>query len=968
MSKIFKKKSNEEGIELESKPSKPKKKLSKQAIANIVAWIMLGITHVAVILAIALSFRYYAIYPSLFGSIVGIVLCLLIIVDIIYFVGFNHKDMALKIISCVLAVFLLIGGTVGSYVVAKANGIVNQVLDGGNTKYETYSGVFVCYDKRNTFASLDDLKNKTVGVLTETEKGISYVAKGLLDETKNDYAVIEYKTNAELVQALIDGDIDAMAITSAYRDIYSLERDENSPFAKYLDNFIDFYSFEKELKVNSNKKAKNISTDPFNVLLIGYSRTDIGSPIGLADSIILATINPQTYTVSMMSIARDSFVPISCYGGEYDKINSGRSTSRACFIETVEDFINTGRSEADHIDIDYYMELDYYGLVLIVDAIGGIYVDNPVDFELDGTFVPAGNNVFCDGIMALQFCRERHHMPNGDFDRQQHQKEVIIKIARKFIESGDVALALTAMDRAAEYMSTDLTLNQLTTIFNLLLNTKNYTSLNTFDLVDFQTLRVTGDGGLKYYSYSMHLPLWVYLIYQGSFDESMQHVDEVMGKYKSIKQNSSFSFSIREKYEEPPLYSLTYPDVFMFTPDPMPAYWIDLEGMTLEEAMAWAGSNGITLSVGEVITASDPRYNSSLEGLVYEQSVRYGSLVSEYKSGTVTVMGTGVIDESKIVPDFVGHSYSKAVDWAEKYGIPYSIDFDLSASGEVGKVASQTPKPFTDITKCEKLKIVVKAGVFTVKFDKNGHGGTDAPASIEVTTGDRTKDLPNMSSVTESGTEYLFDGWYTSKDGGTKVSTTADVTGNNGSTVTLYAHWVKNITITLNANGGTCEKTSLKTTDTLPTPTKDEYVFKGWFTSDDKQVTDLSKLENSVTLTAKWEACTHEYDAPVVTEATCGTDGKSVKTCKKCGHKEETIIPATGEHAEGVLVEGYPATCTTDGLTDGKKCPVCGKILVEQTTIGATGHTVTSWTDEDGGRSGTCDVCGADVFEPLLGD
>ena len=63
----------------------------------------------------------------------------------------------------------------------------------------------------------------------------------------------------------------------------------------------------------------------------------------------------------MMSIARDAYVPISCYGGTKDKINSGRSTSRACFIKTVEDY--TGMT------MDYYMEADYEAVVGVVDAI-----------------------------------------------------------------------------------------------------------------------------------------------------------------------------------------------------------------------------------------------------------------------------------------------------------------------------------------------------------------------------------------------------------------------------------------------------------------------------------------------------------------------------------------------------------------------------------------------------------------------
>ncbi len=726
-------------------------KSKKSKTSKIISLIFLGflmLAHIAVILAIVLSFRYYAIYPTLFGSIVAIIICILAIADIIFFVGFNHRDLALKIISSVLAIMLLVGGTIGSIYIVRANNVVNSVLDGSSAKYEKYSGVFVCYDKNNKFSKIDDLSGKKVGMLAETSNGISYIAKETLNNSKIKYDLIEYKTNAELITSLLDGYVDAIVITSAYRDIYSSERDENSPFAMYLDNFIDFGSFEKELKVDNNKKAKNLNTDPFNVLLIGYSRTELGSSVGLADSIILASINPQTYTVSMMSIARDSFVPISCYGGEYDKINSGRSTSRACFIQTVEDFINTGRSEKDHIDIDYYMELDYLGLVAIVNTIGGVTVNNPVEFTLDGVTVPAGDNVFCDGIMALEFCRERHHMPNGDFDRQQHQKEVIIKIAEKFIESKSINLALEAMENASEWMSTDLTLNQLTSIFNLLLNTKNYTSLDTFDLVDFETLRMTGDGGLKYYSYSMRLPLWVYLIYQGSFDESIGHMEEILGDYKKVNQVKNFDFSCHNLYERPALYSESYPDVFMFTPDPMPAYWASLEGMSVAEAMSWASNNGVSLSIAETIPAGDPRYNPEMEGRVYEQSVRYGALISEYSSGTITVMGTAEIDESLLVPNMIGWSVSKAKKWAEDNSVSWG-------SGEVsGKVTGQSCKAGSMISACSLLSVnyeEVQTHTVSVSSEDNTKGTVSGDGEYEDGTTVTIKAVPKEG--------YLFDHW-----------------------------------------------------------------------------------------------------------------------------------------------------------------------------------------------------------------
>ena len=290
------------------------KKVSGKQIFDIVSLVFVALAHIAVILAIVLSFRYYAIYPSIFVSVIGIILCLVAIIDIIYFIGFNHEDTALKVIATVLSVLIFIGGTVGTYYIAKVNGAVDSVLgDGGSTSVETFSGVFVTKDKK--IKKLEDLASKKVGFLVESSDGLSSIGRGLLDQSKVDYIDKEYNSNSELIQALILGEVDAIVVTSGYRGMYA--NDENSDIKDHLDSFVDFYTFEQDVKIKTSKPKKDITKEPFNVLLIGYSRTDWGSSVGLADAIIVTTINPQTYTVSMMSIARDSFVPITCYGNQY---------------------------------------------------------------------------------------------------------------------------------------------------------------------------------------------------------------------------------------------------------------------------------------------------------------------------------------------------------------------------------------------------------------------------------------------------------------------------------------------------------------------------------------------------------------------------------------------------------------------------------------------------------------------------
>ena len=117
----------------------------------------------------------------------------------------------------------------------------------------------------------------------------------------------------------------------------------------------------------------------------------------------------------------------------------------------------------------------------------------------------------------------------------------------------------------------------------------------------------------------------------------------------------------------------------------------------------------------------------------------------------------------------------------------------------------------------------------------------------------------------------------------------------------------------------------------------------------------------------------HEY-ASETTEATCTVDGATVYTCE-CGDSYTEKIPALGHTEE--TVEGKNATCLEAGITDGKKCTVCGETLVAQETIAALGHKMV--TDEavaptctdtglsEGSHCSRCDYKVAQEVVPALG-
>ena len=119
------------------------------------------------------------------------------------------------------------------------------------------------------------------------------------------------------------------------------------------------------------------------------------------------------------------------------------------------------------------------------------------------------------------------------------------------------------------------------------------------------------------------------------------------------------------------------------------------------------------------------------------------------------------------------------------------------------------------------------------------------------------------------------------------------------------------------------------TETTAPTCTK---------TGEATRVCDCGETETKVI-----PALGHKMGAWTVTkEATCTENGVETRKCDRCGHTETREIKAHG-HKEAT-VNGYDATCTTNGLTNGTVCSECGEVLAAQEVIPALGHDYGEWT------------------------
>jgi len=231
-----------------------------------------------------------------------------------------------------------------------------------------------------------------------------------------------------------------------------------------------FYNFYVDLAGAVNKMNKPISRevsekreekvefhrkDPISILMVGIDERDGDN--GRTDSMIVVTVNPETKSTKLLSIPRDTRTelidPEDEDNNRIDKINHAYAFGGIeMSIATVENFLN--------IPIDYYVEINMEGFRDIVDAVGGIDVNNQFEFELDGVYLKPGQQ-HLNGEQALAYARMRKQDPTGDIGRGERQREVISKI----IDKGKSLSTLTNYDNILEALEknikTNLTLNDI---------------------------------------------------------------------------------------------------------------------------------------------------------------------------------------------------------------------------------------------------------------------------------------------------------------------------------------------------------------------------------------------------------------------------------------------------------------------------------------------------------------------------
>ena len=204
----------------------------------------------------------------------------------------------------------------------------------------------------------------------------------------------------------------------------------------------------------------------FRCLILGISTDQDG--VDLTDTIMVASYNPNTQKATLLSIPRDTYTGKNpAKATAYEKINA--LYSRKHRPDETLDAVN----EITGLNIEYYAVIKTEALIKLVDVIGGVTFDVPIDMDYDDTsqdlhiHLKAGEQLL-DGDKAEQLVRFRHNnngtsypeeYGDNDTGRMRTQREFIMQVMKQTLKTENIFKLGEILDVAKEYVITNIDFN-----------------------------------------------------------------------------------------------------------------------------------------------------------------------------------------------------------------------------------------------------------------------------------------------------------------------------------------------------------------------------------------------------------------------------------------------------------------------------------------------------------------------------
>lgn len=647
----------------------------------------------------------------------------------------KHK----KISRIVLAILMILYSGVLFFVAANVHTVMDK-LGNVSTTTTTYSASIVTM-KDNKAETVSDIGTSDLGMLKDEESVDGYQIPQQIIKNKNleKNKIIKYEDYVSMLQDLYEGKIDYIFLPTGYViKFQSLEGFEDiGEETKIL------YSEEKDVK-NTTKVGNKIDK-PFTILLMGVDseKENIKGASFNGDSLMLLTFNPTTLNTTILSIPRDTYVPIACFAGNRkNKITHAAWQGESCMMETIENF--TG------IKIDYYAKINFKGVVKLVDALGGIEVDVPIEFCEQNSDRDFSRQICLKkGVQTLNgeqaLALARHRKTINDFIRGQNQQLVVKALMNKAKTINSIDTIYKLLDTLSNNLETNMSTNEILSFYDIakdILARSKETS-NVEDLIGMQRLYISGFDAMIYDYNSIvnqgtKLRLYNFVPYNGSIKDVTTAMKINLGLEKP-KMQKTFSFDVDEPYEETIIGKGSYNDT---TLNLLPNF----VGYDKSEAINYGNRYGLKVNVNYVASTQK-------EGQIISQSLHDGmdlTAISKSTGLTITVSdGTGgnVVVEEDVLPDFVGKLYNGTTltNFIQEHGEIKIVLVKVSAGEEgfdinkKGQIISQNVTAGTDLSELIGKTITLKyidpnATVEEPETPEQGNGGEEVeelPDEIE---------------------------------------------------------------------------------------------------------------------------------------------------------------------------------------------------------------------------------------------
>lgn len=299
-----------------------------------------------------------------------------------------------------------------------------------------------------------------------------------------------------------------------------------------------------------------IDKDIVNIALFGIDTRNKNTFKGNSDSIMILSLNTKLKTVKIMSVMRDTIVPIVASNGKkrYSKINSAYAQNPEAAIRTL--------NNAFDLDISEYATVNFYGMSEIIDAVGGVDIsvtadelkwkgkDHPnlnncmdeicrnLGVRPEKYYIKTAGDYHANGIQAVAYSRVRNCQSiwgtNNDYGRTDRQRHVMEQLFNKAltIKKGDYGKLIKALIPCTE---TSLSYRQILGLaFDILLDKPTFYQARLPQDSWLMPFRWSGYGSVVYYDLDYATKVIHSVIYE---NKTVEEYEETNG----IEKNDWFA-------------------------------------------------------------------------------------------------------------------------------------------------------------------------------------------------------------------------------------------------------------------------------------------------------------------------------------------------------------------------------------------------------------------------------------------